>query len=98
MRLALICLSLFSVSLVYGYAPKLKQKYDNETSINQEFRNVYDNFENPSFRVMASSPVVISTNVVNIGDGEIVIVSSGTYGALFFRVKNRLWHYEFKLK
>lgn len=31
--------------LSYAVAPKLRQRYDNETAINQEFRNVYDNFE-----------------------------------------------------
>lgn len=79
-------------------APRLKMKYDDETAINQEFRNVYDNFNNPTFNVMASTPVLITTGTMNISDGEIVIVSSGTWGALYFRVKNRLFYNEFKLK
>ncbi len=99
MRLELILLSLlFCGSLSYASAPKLKQKYDNETAINQEFRNVYDNFENLNFKIVQSSPVVNSTGTTNINNGEIVIVSSGTYGALFFRVNNRLFQQEFKLK
>jgi hypothetical protein len=73
-------------------------KYDNETAINQEFRNVYDNFENLNFKVVQSSPVVISTGMINISDGEPVFYSSGTFGALYFRVKNQLWYQEFKLK
>ena len=46
MRRELILLSLlFCGSLSYAFAPKLKQKYDTETAINQEFRNIYDNLE-----------------------------------------------------
>lgn len=99
MRHALILLSLFCIgSILYAMAPRLKLQYDNETSINQEFSNVYDNFNNISFRVVSSSPVVVSTGVINIDNGEIVIASSGTWAALYFRVKNRLFFQEFKLK
>ena len=94
-----ICLSVLVVGSVLLAAPtRISNKYDNEAEINSEFENVFNNLRNQSFRIMQSSPVYVATGTVNIDNGEIVIVSSATYGALFMRVNTRIFHVEFKLK
>lgn len=80
MRRELIFLSLiFIVSLSYAFAPKLKQKYSDETAINQEFRNVYENLleEDQSLKLPHGTVYDNTTqNVVNTALAQEVIFSS----------------------
>jgi hypothetical protein len=94
----ILILSFLVIQPCFALSPQLKQKYDTPDSIKQEFTNVYQNLSNMTFKVVNSSPVVVSTGIQTIGNGQIIIMSTGTYAALYFRVQNLLWYQEFKLK
>lgn len=87
----LIIISLFCFSYLDAKAIKLVQNYDSEPAISAEFENVYKSLNSNSFKVVSSSPVFVATGTATIEDGQAIIYSSGTYGALFMRAGNNLF-------
>lgn len=83
-----LIVSLF-VSSVYG-ASQIVGKYDNETSIYQEFNNVFNHVQDKEFTVVNSSPSGKS--------GQVIFYSTGTYCAICFELKTSTMPFCFELK
>lgn len=69
----------FAWLLLSGFTPIFSNYYDAE-NIREEFSNLENDVQSQQFTVFQSTPVLSE-----LKDGQIVIVSSGTYNKLMFR-------------
>ena len=70
---------LFLLFPLYGFT-RIHSTYEKPEYITDEFANVENDLQPKAFSIYQSTP-----NLVDFKDGEIVIVSSGTYNKLMFR-------------
>jgi len=76
---------LLFLPMLLGLTPT-HNSYESESLSRGEFRNVTDNAQDRQFRIVSSTPVLSE-----LRDGEIVIVSSGTYGKVMFRSNQEIY-------
>ena len=69
-------------------ATPINNRYDKEEQIFNEFTNVFKNMQS-KIRVFTSTP-----NLTDIGDGELVLVSSTTK-SMMFRFDEKVWNVKF---
>ena len=79
MRWFVICFFLFGFSRIHS-------EYDTKEKIETEFSNVEKNLQGQEFRVINATPTL-----VDLKDGEIVIVSSNTFNKLMFRQNQEIY-------
>ena len=76
---------IFFLIPLFGFT-QIYQNHDNTEKTDTEFTNIYSQSQSNQFKVILATP-----SLADLKDGEIVIVSSGTYQKIMFRQNQEIY-------